>query len=435
MAISAETHRLWEEPMTHAPTLPLTNPFHAAQSQLDEAARLLDLEPALHALLREPERELTARFPVRRDDGSVEVFEGFRVQYNTARGPAKGGIRFHPGETLDTVKALAAWMTWKTAVVDLPLGGAKGGVVCDPKTLSERELERLSRGYIRAVGRLLGPDRDVPAPDVYTTPQIMVWMMDEFEHLQGAHAPGVITGKPLGLGGSQGRGDATARGAAIVAREAARRFGVSLSGGRVAIQGFGNAGSHMSRIAAHDLGMQVVAVSDSRGAVERRDGIDLERLEEHKRETGSVVGAPGTTPLDPRALFALDVELLCPAALENAIDASTAARVRAPLVAELANGPVTPEADRILFERRTQVLPDILANAGGVTVSYFEWVQNQSGDSWDAEAVHGRLDRKLTTAFHEVAERAEARRVPLRTAAYMVGVARVAEAVRWRGWI
>ncbi len=421
--------------MTTAPAVSATNPFRIAQSQFDDAARLLRLEPALHALLREPERELTVRFPLRMDDGSVRVLTGFRVQYNTARGPAKGGIRFHPRETLDTVRALACWMTWKTAVMDLPLGGGKGGVICDPKSLSERELERLSRGYIRAVGRVLGPELDVPAPDVYTTPQVMAWMMDEFERLHGQHAPGMITGKPLGLGGSHGRGDATARGAAIVAREAARRFGVSLSGGRVAVQGFGNAGAHMSRIAADELGMKVVAVSDSRGAVTRADGIDLDRLEEHKRETGSVAGAPGTQALDPKALFQMDLELLCPSALESAIDAELAARIKAPLVAELANGPTPPEADRILFERGIHVLPDVLANAGGVTVSYFEWVQNQSGDVWEAEAVRARLDRKMTTAFQEVAERAAERRLSLRAGAYQLAVSRVAEAARWRGWV
>ena len=421
--------------MPEAHTEALANPFAVAQAQLDEAARRLELDPAMHAYLREPERELHVRIPLRRDDGSVEILRGFRVQYNTARGPAKGGLRFHPAETVDTVRALACWMTWKTAVVDLPLGGGKGGIVCDPKNLSEWELERLSRGYIRAVGRFIGPYSDVPAPDVYTTPQIMAWMMDEYERLEGRHAPGVITGKPLGLGGSVGRGDATARGAAIVSNAAARRYGVQLMGGRVAIQGFGNAGAHMARIAADELGMSVVAVSDSRGAVMNSQGLDVGRLEEHKRTTGSVTGMPGSQPLDPADLFGLDVELLCPSALENAIDGEIAATVRAPLVAELANGPTTLEADRILYDKGVHVLPDILANAGGVTVSYFEWVQNQSGDMWEEVEVRTRLDRRLTIAFDAVADRAAESRVPLRTAAYLVAVSRVADAVRGRGWV
>ena len=421
--------------MPEAHTEALVNPFAVAQAQLDEAARRLELDPSMHAYLREPERELHVRIPVRRDDGMVEIFSGFRVQYNTARGPAKGGLRFHPAETVDTVRALACWMTWKTAVVDLPLGGGKGGIVCDPKKLSERELERLSRGYIRAVGRFIGPDTDVPAPDVYTTPQIMAWMMDEYEHSVGRHAPGVITGKPLGLGGSVGRGDATARGAAIVASAAAKHYGVQLAGGRVAVQGFGNAGAHMSRIAADELGMKVVAVSDSRGAILNPKGLDVARVEEHKRVTGSVVGAPGSEPVDPADLFGLEVELLCPAALENAVDAEVAARVRAPIVAELANGPTTPDGDRVLFENGVHVLPDILANAGGVTVSYFEWVQNQSGDMWEEVEVRTRLDRRLTLAFQDVADRAAASEVPLRTAAYLLAVSRVADAVRGRGWV
>jgi len=419
-------------PQTRSAETPL-NPFTIAQAQIDEGARLLDLEPALAALLREPRRELVVHFPVRMDDGSTRVLTGFRVQFNTARGPAKGGIRFHPDETIDTVRALAAWMTWKTAVVDLPLGGGKGGVIVDPRKLSRRELERVSRGYIDAVGGILGPDEDIPAPDVYTDPQVMAWMLDEFERLHGTHAPGMITGKPITLGGSAGRGDATARGGAIVAREAAARYGVTLGKGRVAIQGFGNAGAHMARLAESLLGMKVVAVSDTHGAVAQPQGLDVEALIEHKRDSGSVKAFAGAKAIAPEELFALDLELLCPSALENAITAEIAATIKAPLVAELANGPTVPEADRLLHERGIHVLPDILANAGGVTVSYFEWVQNRSGDVWAEDKVHARLDRRLTAAFQRVAETAEERRLSLRTSAYLVAMGRVAEAERLRG--
>jgi glutamate dehydrogenase (NAD(P)+) len=420
---------------TGTPAAARPNPFAIAQMQIDEAARALGLDEATHALLREPARELRVRFPVRLDDGKVRVFTGFRIQHNTARGPAKGGIRFHPDETVDTVRALAAWMTWKTAVVDLPLGGGKGGVICDPRAMSPRELERLSRGYIGAVAALLGPEADVPAPDVYTDPQVMAWMLDEFERLRGIHQPAAITGKPIPLGGSAGRGDATARGAAIVAREAARRFGRRLDGGAAVIQGFGNAGTYMARFAARPLGMRVIAVSDSSGAVTRTHGLDVEKLIEHKERTGHVSGFPGADAIAAEEILALECDLLCPAALENAITAEIAGRVRAPLVAELANGPTTPEADRILFERGVHVLPDILCNAGGVTVSYFEWVQNRSGDVWEEREVHARLDRRLSAAFAAVADNAERRRVPLRAAATMLAVARVAEAERLRGHV
>jgi len=419
-------------PQTQSATGSL-NPFAIAQAQIDEAAQMLGLEPALAALLREPSRELVVHFPVRMDDGTTRVLTGFRVQFNTARGPAKGGIRFHPEETLDTVRALAAWMTWKTAVVELPLGGGKGGVIVDPRKLSRRELERVSRGYIDAVGGILGPDEDVPAPDVYTDPQVMAWMLDEFERLHGRHAPGMITGKPLSLGGSVGRGDATARGGAIVAREAAGRYGITLAKGRVAIQGFGNAGAHMARLAQSLLGMKVVGVSDTHGAVHDAKGFDVESLVGHKRDTGSVKGFPGAKTIAPEELFALDVELLCPSALENAITPEIASTIKAPLVAELANGPTVPEADRQLHRRGIYVLPDILANAGGVTVSYFEWVQNRSGDVWTEEEVSARLDRRLSAAFARVAETAEERRIALRTAAYLVAVGRVSEAERLRG--
>jgi glutamate dehydrogenase (NAD(P)+) len=410
------------------------NPFQIAQRQLDEAAEVLKLDPAMHELLRWPMREFHVRIPVRMDDGSVRVFEGFRVQYNNARGPTKGGLRFHPQETFDTVRALAAWMTWKTAVMDLPLGGGKGGVVCNPKELSQGELERLSRGYIRAIGHYIGPDIDVPAPDVYTNPQVMAWMMDEYEKLVGESAPGVITGKPLPLGGSAGRGDATARGGIYTVREAAKVLGIELKGAPAAIQGYGNAGQFAHKLAVEILGMKVVAVSDSKGGVYNPDGLPFEALLEHKQETGSVVGFPGAQDISNPELLELDVTVLFPAALENVITEDNAGRIKAKIVAELANGPTTPEADVILHQRGVYVIPDFLCNAGGVTVSYFEQVQNAYNYYWSEEEVHRLLDAKMTAAFHAVHQAAQSYRIHNRLGAYVVAVERVAEAVRLRGW-
>jgi len=411
------------------------NPFVIAQKQLDEAAQLLRLDPAVHELLRWPMREFHVRIPVRMDDGSVRVFEGFRVQYNNARGPTKGGIRFHPEETFDTVRALAAWMTWKTAVVDLPLGGGKGGVVCNPKEMSQGELERLSRGYIRAIAHYIGPDIDVPAPDVYTNPQVMAWMLDEYEKIVGRSAPGVITGKPLPLGGSAGRGDATARGGIYAIREAAKVLGLDLSGATCAIQGYGNAGQFAHKLAVEILGLKVVAVSDSKGGIYSAQGLDWSTLVKHKRETGTVKGFPGAEDISNEELLELDVTVLIPAALENQITEENAGRIKAKILAELANGPTTPEADVILHQRGVYVIPDFLCNAGGVTVSYFEQVQNAYGYYWDEETVHERLDRKMTTAFHAVHEAAQKHRVHNRLGAYLVAVSRVAEAMRLRGWV
>ncbi|MGQ9517552.1 MAG: Glu/Leu/Phe/Val family dehydrogenase [Anaerolineae bacterium] len=410
------------------------NPFEVAQRQLDMAAQILRLDPGVHALLREPMRELHVTIPVRMDDGTVKVFKGFRVQYNDARGPAKGGIRFHPEETIDTVRALAAWMTWKTAVVDIPLGGGKGGIICNPKEMSSGELERLSRGYIRQVARILGPDRDVPAPDVYTNPQIMAWMMDEFEIIHAAHLPGVITGKPLPLGGSEGRGDATARGGIYCMREAAKVLGMNVKGATMAIQGYGNAGSFAHKLATELLGVKVVAVSDSKGGIFNPEGLDPAKVVAFKDETGSVVGFPGTRSITNEELLELDVDILVPAALEGVITEKNAGNIKARIVAELANGPTTPEADEILFQNGVYVIPDFLCNAGGVTVSYFEQVQNAYNFYWPLEEVHHRLDQKMTAAFHAVHEMAQSHKVNNRMGAYLVAVARVAEAVRLRGW-
>jgi glutamate dehydrogenase (NAD(P)+) len=411
------------------------NPFEIAQAQLDKAAKMLGLEAGVHAVLREPMRELHVSLPVRMDDGTTKVFKGFRVQYNDARGPNKGGIRFHPEETIDTVRALAAWMTWKCAVVDIPLGGGKGGVICNPKSMSTMELERLSRTYIDAVGRIIGPGKDIPAPDVYTTPQIMGWMMDEFSKLEGCYTPGVITGKPLSVGGSEGRGDATARGGAYTVREAAKGLGIDLKGATCAIQGFGNAGQYAALLNNQLYGMRIVAVSDTRGGVYLEDGLDAKALVDYKLKTGSVINFPGTRPVSNEDLLELSVDVLAPSALEEVITAGNAPKVRAKVIEELANGPTNPEADEILFQRGIFVIPDFLCNAGGVTVSYFEWVQNVYGLYWEESEVHERLDRKMTKAFRDVYEMAQIHKTDMRTAAYMVAIQRVAEAMHVRGWV
>ncbi len=417
-------------------SLDASDPFIIAQRQLDTAAELLALDEPTHQMLRWPLREMHAHLPVRMDDGRIHVFHGFRVQYNDARGPCKGGIRFHPLETIDTVRALAAWMTWKTAVVDVPLGGGKGGIVCDPTTLSAGELERLSRAYVRQMARILGLEKDVPAPDVYTTPQIMAWMMDEYSVIQGHNEFGMITGKPLPLGGSEGRGDATARGGVYVMQEAARIAKLDLGKATYSIQGFGNAGSNAARIIADELGGTVVAVGEIDGTIYNARGLDVHALEEHFRRTRGVRGFKGGDFMpNSRACLELTCDVLVPAALENQITADNAGRVKARLLLELANGPTTPEADAILTDKGVLLLPDFLANAGGVTVSYFEMVQNAYGYYWDLDLVRERLLRKMTAAFRAVHEAAQTHQVPNRLAAYLVAVNRVAQAMKLRGWV
>lgn len=411
------------------------NPFKIAQRQLDEAAQRLELNAGTTEALRWPMRELHLSFPVKMDNGSVRVFHGYRVQYNDARGPCKGGIRFHPDETIDTVRALAAWMTWKTAVVDIPLGGGKGGVICNPKEMSEDELERVSRAFFSRLAHFVGPDRDIPAPDVYTTPQMMAWMMDEFEKIHGHKAPGVITGKPIPLGGSQGRGDATARGGVYTVREAAKQLGLELKGKPCAVQGFGNAGYFGATLSKEILGMKVIAVSDSRGGVMNSDGLDPEALLQHKRSTGSVIGMANTEPITNEEILELEVTVLFPSALENVITEDNASQIKAKIIAELANGPTTPEADTILYENGLFVIPDFLCNAGGVTVSYFEQVQNSSNYYWDLEDVRQKLDQKMTKAFADVYRMHKRQEVHMRLAAYLVAVQRVAEAMKLRGWV
>jgi glutamate dehydrogenase (NAD(P)+) len=411
------------------------NPFAIAQMQFDEAAAVLGLDSSMHQFLREPMREFHFSIPIRLDDDRVETFRAFRVQYNDARGPGKGGVRFHPDETIDTVRALAAWMTWKTAVADLPLGGAKGGVVCDPRRLSPRELEAVSRGYMRGIARFVGLNQDVPAPDVYTNPQIMAWMMDEYEVLMGHHEPGMITGKPMILGGSVGRTAATAMGGVVTIREAARVVDMDLKNATCAIQGYGNVGSHAHRLAVEVLGSKVVAVSDEYGGIYNSHGLSPESVLAHMEEAGRLDNYRGADKIGNEELLALDVDILIPAAIENQITSQNADEVKARIVAELANGPTTPRADRILFDKDVYIIPDFLCNAGGVTVSYFEMVQNAYQFRWDGHTVDERLDYRMTTAFRAVEEMVAAKKTDTRIAAYLVAVDRVAQAVHLRGWV
>jgi glutamate dehydrogenase (NAD(P)+) len=417
------------------------DPFRIAQEQLDQAADIMGLDKTAHAILREPRRQVTVNIPVKMRDGKVKVFTGFRVMYNDARGPGKGGIRFHPQENLDTVKALSAWMTWKCSLANIPFGGAKGGVICDPKSMNTTELENLSRGYIRAIGRLIGPRVDVPAPDVYTNPQIMAWMLDEYEEIVGHDEPGVITGKPVELGGSAGRYDSTAMGGMYVLREAAKMRKLNLKKSRIAIQGFGNAGRFAFEIAQKLSGANVVAVTDSEGGVYSPKGLDYAKLGKAKDNTGSVKNydGKGTQTITNEDLFDLDVDVIIPAAIENAITRKNADKVKAKIVLELANGPVTPEADKILFERGILDLPDFLVNSGGVIVSYFEWVQDIDGYYWSEGDVYKKLDTIITRSFGEVFKtqaqyKSRSKRISPRMAAYIVAVNRVATAMKARGW-
>ena len=411
------------------------NPFAIAQTQLDEAAAVLQLDPDMHAFLREPMMEYHFTIPVKMDDGSTRTFQGFRVQYNNARGPAKGGIRFHPDETIDTVRALAAWMTWKTAVSDIPLGGGKGGVICNPRELSQAELERLSRGYMRKIAPFIGINKDVPAPDVNTNPQIMGWMLDEYETMKNRQEPGVITGKPLSAGGSAGRTPATAMGGLFTIRETAKLLNMDLNGATAAIQGYGNVGSWAHILGTKKFGMKVVALSDEFGGIFNGDGFDPDEVDEHLKRNGRLTDCPGSEPISNSDLLELEVDILIPAAIENQLTSQNAHNIRAKVVAELANGPTTPEADNILNDKGIFIIPDFLCNAGGVIVSYFEMVQNGYQYYWDEETVNNRLDQKITSAFHAVHKMAQAKNVDNRVAAYLVAVNRVAEAVRLRGWV
>jgi glutamate dehydrogenase/leucine dehydrogenase len=408
------------------------NAYQVALENFDLAANALELEENVRAMIKYPERILTVSVPVRMDTGQVVRFEGYRVQHNTQRGPAKGGIRYHPNVTLDEVKALATWMTWKCAVVNIPYGGGKGGITCNPKAMSQGELERMTRRYASAILPIIGPSKDIPAPDVYTTPQIMAWIMDTYSMNLGYPVTGVVTGKPIALGGSLGRNEATARGCFYTTRGSLAHLNIPLEGARIVVQGFGNAGSIAATL-FHEAGAKVIGCSDTRGAIFNARGLDIPAVVEFKKATGSVAGFPGADWLKPEELLALDCEVLIPAALENTITEENAGAVRARIVAEAANGPVTPEADRILDQKGVFLIPDILCNAGGVTVSYFEWVQDENHLFWDENDVNAKLEKIMVRSFHDVLKIHLDKRVTMRLAANMLGVSRVAEACRLRG--
>jgi len=408
------------------------NPFEIAKQQFDRAADYLELEESLRNVLRSAKRQLIVSIPVRMDGGEVKVFEGYRVQHNIARGPAKGGIRYHPNVTLDEVKALASWMTWKCATVGIPYGGGKGGVVCDPKSLSKNELERLTRRYAFEIAPIIGPDRDIPAPDVYTDSQTMAWIMDTISMVHGHTELGVVTGKPLSLGGSQGRHEATARGALYALREACKVRGVQLRGARVAVQGFGNAGSIIARLAAED-GARVVAACDSKSGVYSENGLDVQAALKHKEGTGALRGLKNAKEIEPNEVLEVDCDILCPSALENSITLKNVGRVKAKIIAELANGPTTPGADRVLEDNGVLLIPDILANAGGVTVSYYEWVQDQYSFFWSERRINQTLEETMSDSFAKVHQTATRYGTDMRTGAYILAIDRVAEATRVRG--
>ena len=409
-----------------------TDPWAVAREQFGIAADRLHLDPNMRAILAECQRELIVHFPVRMADGVVKVFTGYRVQHNVSRGPGKGGIRYHPSVSLNEVKALAMWMTWKCAVVGIPYGGAKGGVICDPKGMSQQQLETLTRRYATEIMLLIGPERDIPAPDVNTNSQTMAWIMDTYSMHHGYTAPAVVTGKPISIGGSEGRNEATARGAVYTIIEAAKHLGMDLEGARVVVQGFGNAGSFSAKLIA-ELGANVLAVSDTTGGVYNAKGIDPNKVDAYKRETGSVVGFPGAEKVTNTELLELDCDILIPAAIENQIGAHNAPNIKAKIVAEAANGPTSPEADRIFFDRGVFLIPDILCNAGGVTVSYFEWVQDLQNLFWREATINARLKEVMVKSFNDVLEMSKKHKVDMRTAAYKVAVHRVAEATLTRG--
>jgi len=409
-----------------------TKPLEVALHQFDQAASFLKLQEGLRQVLRTGHRELTVHFPVAMDDGSTRMFTGYRVQHSISRGPGKGGIRYHPNVDLDEVRALATWMSWKCGVMNIPFGGAKGGVQCNPKELSLAELERMTRRFTWEIAPLIGPDQDIPAPDVYTNAQTMAWIMDTYSMFKGHTVTGVVTGKPIEIGGSLGRESATAQGCVYAVREACRHMGMDLEESTAAVQGFGNAGYHAARLLS-EMGVRVVAVSDSSGGAFSSEGLDIQALKEWKAEMGTVAGAAGTDEITNAELLELPVDVLIPAAMEGQITGHNADRVRARVVAEAANGPTTPSADEILYDKGVFVVPDILANGGGVTVSYFEWVQNTQKLFWNEADINQKLDSIMTRAFHEVLDIAQNERVPMRTAAYILGVGRVANAKKLRG--
>jgi len=409
------------------------NPFEVALKQLDEAAKLIKLDKGLHQVLANPKRVLTVSLPVKMDKGEIRVFTGFRSQHNDARGPYKGGIRYHPQVTIDEVKALSMWMTWKCAVADIPYGGGKGGIICNPKEMSIGELERMTRRYAYAIADIIGPHTDIPAPDVYTGGKEMAWIMDTYSALKGNFVqPEVITGKPIAIGGSLGRNEATGRGLAFTVREAAKKLKLNMKAATVAVQGFGNAGQFASQL-VEEQGATVIAASDSRGGIYNKSGMQVAALRRHKDKTGSVVGFPGAKSISNDELLETECTILIPAALENQITGKNAGKVKAKLVAEAANGPTTPEADDILYKNKILNIPDILANGGGVTVSYFEWLQNLRRDYWTEAEVNERLDRNITKSFLDTFATSEKYGVNLRKASTVLAVNRVVEAVQLRG--
>lgn len=406
--------------------------FEAAQIQLEKAVSKMNLDPNILVQLKKPERVLMVSIPVKMDNGAVKVFTGFRSQYNTARGPAKGGVRYHPDVSLDEVKALSAWMTWKCAVVGIPYGGAKGGVICNPKEMSDGELERLSRRYIYEISSIIGPKKDIPAPDVYTTPKIMGWYVDTYNKLTGEASFSTITGKPLELWGSEGRGEATARGLSYTVEVAAKKLKINPLEATVVIQGYGNAGSISAKL-LRKQGYKIIAVSDSKGGAYNPQGIDPSEILDYKTKTSTVKGFPKAKFISNKDLLEIECDVLVPAALEGVITEKNANNIKAKIIAEAANGPTTPEADEILYQRGVFIIPDILANAGGVTVSYFEWIQGLYGYFWNEERVNRRLKKLMVKAFNEVLKLAQKEKIDNRTAAYIYAISKVAEAMKVRG--
>jgi len=419
--------------MTGSSTASAINPYQTAVQQLDEASKLIKLDDGMRQILANPKRILTVSLPVKMDNDEIKVFTGFRSQHNDARGPYKGGIRYHPQVSIDEVKALSMWMTWKCAVADIPYGGGKGGIICNPKEMSEDELERLTRRYAYAISDIIGPRTDIPAPDVYTGGKEMAWIMDTYSALKGNFMqPEIITGKPLAIGGSLGRTEATGRGLSFTVREAAKRLKINMNTATVVVQGFGNAGQYSAQF-LEEQGAKVIAVSDSNGGVSNKDGIQVGALRKHKEKKGSVVGFPGTRPISNEDLVEMECTILVPAALENQITSKNAGKINAKIVAEAANGPTTPDADDILYKNGIMVIPDILANGGGVTVSYFEWLQNLRREYWKEDEVNQRLDRNISKAFSDVYETHDQYTVNMRKASTLLAIKRVVEATKIRG--
>ena len=408
------------------------NPFEIAMYNFDLAAEKLGLQENMRQRIKFPQRILIVSIPVRMDDGKVIRFEGYRVQHNVMRGPAKGGVRYHPNVTMDEVKALATWMTWKCAVAGIPYGGGKGGITCNPKEMSLNELERLTRRYFSEIMPIIGPEKDIPAPDVYTNAQTMAWMMDTFSVNKGYTVPGVVTGKPIEIGGSLGRETATARGTVYTIESAAKHLNMDLSNATCVVQGYGNAGSNAAKL-IHEIGTKVIAVSDSKGGIINKNGLDLDEVEKHKKETGSVIGFSDADDITNLELLSTECDVLIPAALENAITNENADDVKTKIIAEAANGPTTPEADKILEDKGVFIIPDILANAGGVTVSYFEWVQNGQNFFWSEDEINNRLREIMLASFNSVLEMREKHNAHMRIAANMLGISRVAQAAELRG--